>query len=173
MYNNLADLNTIKKIKNVIKQNKKQYEMNKSIQLPEIIFTPRDIYLNKLTESKINYISDKIVIGDIVKISKNNFKKNLKNKIVCIENADPGYDFLFSKNIKGIITKYGGQNSHMAIRCVEANMPGLIGVGEKNFEILSSAHKIRLDCNSKKFEILGGIWRLALYQVLKKPIKIN
>jgi phosphohistidine swiveling domain-containing protein len=157
MHNNLADVDTIKKIKNIIEQNKKQYEVNKNIHLPEIIFTPRDVYLNKLFDSKINYISNKIIIGNITKITKNNFKKSIKDKIVCIENADPGYDFLFSKNIKGIITKYGGQNSHMAIRCAEMNMPGLIGVGEKNFEILSNANKIRIDCNAKKFEILGGI----------------
>ncbi len=157
MHNNLANVDMIKKIKSIIEQNKKQYEVNKNIHLPEIIFTPRDIYLNKLFDSKINYISNKIIIGNITKITKNNFKKNLKNKIVCIENADPGYDFLFSKNIKGIITKYGGQNSHMAIRCAEMNMPGLIGVGEKNFEILSNANKIRIDCNAKKFEVLGGV----------------
>ena len=35
-----------------------------------------------------------------------------------IENADPGYDFLLVK-MKGLITKYGGLNSHMAIRCSE------------------------------------------------------
>ncbi|GIS28374.1 MAG: hypothetical protein CM15mP129_05710 [Chloroflexota bacterium] len=34
---------------------------------------------------------------------------------MLIENADPGYDWLFNKGISGI-TKYGGANSHMAIR---------------------------------------------------------
>ena len=32
------------------------------------------------------------------------FKKILKNKIVLIESADPGSDFIFSRNIKGFIT---------------------------------------------------------------------
>ena len=32
-----------------------------------------------------------------------------------------------------LITKYGGANSHMAIRCSELNIPAAIGVGEKNF----------------------------------------
>ena len=63
-----------------------------------------------------------------------NKKSNLTNKIVLIENADPGYDFIFTKNIKGLITKYGGSNSHMAIRCSELNIPAAIGVGDKNFE---------------------------------------
>ena len=27
-----------------------------------------------------------------------------------IENADPGYDYIFNYSIKGLITKYGGSN---------------------------------------------------------------
>ena len=37
---------------------------------------------------------------------------NLFGKIICIDNADPGYDWIFTKGIKGLITKYGGANSH-------------------------------------------------------------
>ena len=33
----------------------------------------------------------------------------------------------FSHNIRGLVTKYGGANSHMAIRCLELSIP--IGVG--------------------------------------------
>ena len=61
----------------------------------------------------------------VEKFDKEKLKKNC-DCIVCIENADPGYDFLFNKNIKGLITKYGGLNSHMAIRCAELNLPSLI-----------------------------------------------
>ena len=53
------------------------------------------------------------------------------DKIVLIENADPGFDFLFSYKIKGLITKYGGANSHMAIRCMELGLPAIIGSGDK------------------------------------------
>ena len=41
--------------------------------------------------------------------------------------------FLFSYRIRGLITKYGGINSHMAIRCNELNIPAAIGVGDKIF----------------------------------------
>ena len=67
--------------------------------------------------------------GDIKKISE------IKNKIVLIENADPGYDFIFTYGIKGFISKYGGANSHMAIRCLELGIPAIIGIGEKIFKI--------------------------------------
>ena len=39
--------------------------------------------------------------------------------------------FCLIKILKGLITKYGGLNFHMAIRCAELNIPSLIGVGEK------------------------------------------
>jgi phosphoenolpyruvate-protein kinase (PTS system EI component) len=74
---------------------------------------------------------------------------------VCIENADPGYDFLFNKNIKGLITKYGGQNSHMAIRCAELNLPALIGVGEVNYNKIINNKSIRIDCVLKKIEFIN------------------
>ena len=50
---------------------------------------------------------------------------------MCIENADPGFDFIFSHNIKGLITAFGGPNSHMSIRCNEFGIPAAIGIGEK------------------------------------------
>ena len=88
-----------------------------------------------------------------------NFDKSIikpsYNGIVCIENADPGYDFLFNKNIKGLITKFGGSNSHMAIRCSELNIPALIGVGEKNFLNIKKHKIIKIDCIGKKLELIN------------------
>ena len=55
--------------------------------------------------------------------------KNIKNKIVFIKNADPGYDWIFTKEIAGFITAYGGINSHMSIRAMELNIPAVIESG--------------------------------------------
>ena len=71
-------------------------------------------------------------------------------KIVCIESADPGYDFIFSNNIKGLITKYGGANSHMAIRCHELNIPAAIGVGEELYNKIKDLEFVTIDSLSKK-----------------------
>ena len=62
-----------------------------------------------MEESKINYISNKNLVSNLKEFKKTKKNDDL-NSIIYIENADPGYDFLFSKNIKGLITKYGGQN---------------------------------------------------------------
>ena len=67
-----------------------------------------------------------------------------------IENADPGYDYIFNKKIKGLITKYGGVNSHMAIRCAELSVPAAIGVGEVIYNKINNRKHIELDCESQK-----------------------
>ena len=107
-----------------------------------------------MRRTKINYISNKQIISKVLKYDHNNIKKSY-NGIVCIENADPGYDFLFNKGIKGLITKYGGLNSHMAIRCSELNLPALIGVGEKNFNNMLNHKFINIDCVKKKIDFIN------------------
>ena len=72
-----------------------------------------------------------------------------------IENADPGFDWIFSHKIKGLITKYGGSNSHMSIRCSEFSIPAAIGCGEKLFNNISRREKIFLDCSQKNIKLLG------------------
>ena len=67
-----------------------------------------------------------------------------------IENADPGYDFIFNSKISGLITKYGGANSHMAIRCSELSIPAAIGIGETKFEELKFKKFISIDCLNKR-----------------------
>ena len=65
---------------------------------------------------------------------------------MLIPQADPGYDWLLGHNILGLITKYGGANSHMAIRAAETGLAAAIGVGEKLYEPLASAGYVQLDC---------------------------
>ena len=79
-------------------------------------------------------------------------KIDFNKKIVLIENADPGFDWLFNFNIKGLITKFGGANSHMSIRCNELKIPAAIGVGEKIFEDIKDNDQLILNCALKKIE---------------------
>ncbi len=100
--------------------------------------------------TKPNFITRKLIKGSTKII---NFKKkneNLKNKIIFIENADPGYDWVFSKNIRGLVTKYGGVNSHMSIRCEELNLPAVIGIGEENYEKIKNCTKVNLNCKNEQ-----------------------
>jgi phosphoenolpyruvate-protein kinase (PTS system EI component) len=70
-------------------------------------------------------------------------------RIVLIPNADPGYDWLLAREIGGLITMYGGANSHIAVRAAELDVPAAIGVGELLYRDLESATVIRLDCATR------------------------
>ena len=75
-------------------------------------------------------------------------KEELTGKIALIESADPGCDWLFAHDISGLITKFGGANSHMAIRSAELELPAAIGCGKNIFGRLKDDRQIRLDCLS-------------------------
>ncbi len=151
---NLSYDSPIKELKKNINFNKQEYLKNKAIFLPDVITSEQDLYLINVEESKVNFISNKNIISNLKEFKKTKDKEDL-NYVICIENADPGYDFLFSKNIKGLITKYGGQNSHMAIRCAELNLPALIGVGENLYNQILNSKTIKIDCELKKIELIN------------------
>ena len=77
---------------------------------------------------------------------------DVNGKIVLLKAADPGYDWLFSKGIIGLITCYGGTNSHMVIRANELNLPSAIGIGENIFNELKNYKTIVLDCKNKNIK---------------------
>lgn len=58
------------------------------------------------------------------------------------------------KNISGLITKYGGVASHIAIRCAELGLPAAIGCGDILFEQLENTQKVLLDCKHHQIIIL-------------------
>jgi phosphohistidine swiveling domain-containing protein len=153
LYFNLSNYNTIENIKSHIKENKKEFNLNKNIALPDVITSSKDLFIQHRTTSELNFISNKTINAKILIYKDGQVLKNY-NGVICIENADPGFDFLFNKNIKGLITKYGGLNSHMSIRCAELNLPAVIGVGENFYNKILNHKNIMLNCNSKKIELI-------------------
>lgn len=142
---------TIDEIKNkfinIIEKRKKDYLVKSELKLPQCIFDKIDFEWIKVGDSLPNFITNKIVHAEIVNLNDNkNF--NLKNKIVVLEKADPGYDWIFMEQIAGLITKYGGVASHMAIRCAEFSIPAAIGCGEKIYNMVCKKTEITLDCEN-------------------------
>lgn len=123
---------------------------NAQLVLPELIWTDNDITEIHFLTARPNYITINTVEGDVVLLVEESGKE-LKDKIVMLEKADPGYDWIFAQGIRGLVTKYGGAASHMAIRCAEFGIAAAIGCGEKIYSDISTARRIRIDC--KKGEI--------------------
>ena len=80
--------------------------------------------------------------------------EEMRDKILLIPSADPGYDWIFSHDIKGFITMYGGANSHMAIRAGELSILAVVGVGAKDFEKYKKAQMLEIDAGGKLVRIL-------------------
>lgn len=141
-------------IERSIAQGKEQYELTCALSLPPIISHPNDILSFEWPELSANYITQKIVTAPIITLSQSKDKASLNGALICIPNADPGFDWLLSHNIAGIITTWGGVNSHMAIRAGELGLPSLIGAGEPLYQKLSHAQMIHLDCPGRKVEVI-------------------
>ncbi len=131
-----------------IKKNEELNKINHKIKLPYLITSKDDFFIASILISKPNFITKKITKGNLLNLDLN--KNDISNKIVLIENADPGYDWIFSFKIKGLITKYGGVNSHMSIRCEELNIPAAIGIGEDNFNKIKNFSNILLNCKNEQ-----------------------
>ncbi len=137
----------------LVKKNKENYETNSFVKLPQLIFDHTASFVVPHIVSSPNFVTRKKTSGNFAKLDNNDFNVSLDRKIVLIENADPGFDWIFNKKILALITKYGGANSHMAIRCSELNIPAAIGCGEKKFNELITGNNIELDCATKKITI--------------------
>lgn len=133
----------------IINQRKRAYKEKSKLVLPEVISSEDDIDIIRVGESRPNFITNKSVNGEIILLEENNTAK-IEDKIVVITKADPGFDWIFGKGIKGLITKYGGVASHMAIRCAEFGIPAAIGCGEKIFDYISGLNAIELNCKKRK-----------------------
>ena len=151
----LINKNKTLKLKKKIRKNKLAFDINKNYELPHIIKNRDDLLQFEHLKSVPNFIGNFSASKEIMLIDKNySQNQNLKNKIIIIESADPGYDWIFGKKISGLITMFGGANSHMAIRASELNLPAAIGIGKVKFEQLISSSHIKLDPINKKVEII-------------------
>lgn len=136
-----------------IRRNKHFYEYTKLIKLPPLISDANEVYEFHLETGTPNFITLRRCMCEVV--LEEDFKTiSLDGKIVFISRADPGYDWLFTKNIGGLVTMYGGANSHMAIRSAELKIPAVIGSGEKNFSLWSMAKILEIDCANKLVKVI-------------------
>lgn len=125
-------------------------KINEFLTLPPIIFSENDFDVVKYYLARPNFITQKKVEAEIVNIDSHKYRNfELKDKILMLESGDPGYDWIFTKDPAGLMTKYGGVASHMSIRSAEFGLPAAIGCGEI-FDKIKSCKLVILDCKQKK-----------------------
>ncbi|MBF0332834.1 MAG: phosphoenolpyruvate synthase [Alphaproteobacteria bacterium] len=129
-----------------IEQGRARHELSRQIVLPPLITGRDDVWSFRIPEFQPNFITLKSATGPVVA---HRNRDELAGAIVCIPNADPGFDWLFAHPIAGLVTAYGGVNSHMAIRAGELGLPAVIGAGEASYRHWSEARVLAIDCANK------------------------
>jgi len=133
----------------LIHQHKKNRWNDALLVLPDVITKVGDIDVVCMQEARPNFITEKSVEGPTA-IPEKMGCDDLTGRIVLLEKADPGFDWIFSQRIAGLITCYGGAASHMAIRCAEFGIPAAIGCGKKIYAYVSELEAILLDAKHGK-----------------------
>ncbi len=141
----------------LVEQRRREQEGVDGIRLGYLVRDPRDFYVVPLHRSAPNFVGNRHVEGKPLRLDNQTGSRNqLAGRIICIENADPGFDWIFTRNIAGLVSKFGGANSHMTIRCAELGLPAAIGVGEQTFERIAAANCVELDGAAKLIRPIYG-----------------
>ena len=149
-YRKLSKIQFINYLKICIDKNKNCFRLNNYLVLPSFISSEKDFDIINLRIAKPNFITQKSVTSNLANLDKKTHDTNFNNKIILLEHADPGFDWIFTRNPSGLITKYGGVASHMSIRCSELNLPAAIGCGSIIYDQIKDASKILLDCKNQQ-----------------------
>ncbi len=132
-----------------VEEGRAAHRLARAIRLHHLIVEPDDIDVVYPARGQPTFITNTSVTAK-VQLLHTNEAPALDGRIVLIESADPGFDWIFSHDIAGLITQYGGVNSHMAIRCAEFGLPAAIGCGERLFTKLRNSSIIELNCAARK-----------------------
>ena len=134
-----------------IEKGKLRYTDTLKLSLPPLIARSEDVWGFEWPETSPNFITQKQVTAPVIGYE---MRDKLENSIICIPSADPGYDWLFAYPIAGLITAWGGANSHMAIRAGEMELPAVIGAGEMLYRRWSEAQCLHIDCAGRRVNVL-------------------
>lgn len=135
-----------KRLLEQIDSGRERYEITRAITLPPLIVDTKDIWSFVFPDTEPNFVTQKRCLAPVADIASS---ASPEGAIAFIESADPGYDWLFTRNIAGLVTAYGGCNSHMAIRAIELGVPAAIGVGEARFQAWRTAALLELDAGNR------------------------
>ena len=135
-----------------IEAGKWQFEEGRRVSLPPLITRPEDVWGFEAPKMAPSFITQGEATGHVTDVGD---KTRLTGALVCLPNADPGFDWIFTFPIAGFVTAWGGVNSHMAIRAGEMGIPAVIGAGEEQYRRWSNARRLYIDCPGRRVEILG------------------
>jgi glutamine kinase len=130
-----------------------RHALTRNLVLPPIIASPDEVFAFHLPPSQPNFITRKSVTAPVASLDDS--PESFAGRILFVPSADPGFDWIFTRDIGGFVTQFGGANSHMAIRAGELGIPAVIGAGEALFRQWQTARKLCLDCTNQKVLVIA------------------
>ena len=137
-----------------LEQQEYHYQLSTLIELPTLISSPLNFYCFERQKAQPNFVTHSRVEAKLYLLTPQSTPSDLEGKIILIPQADPGFDWLFGCGIVGLVTQYGGANSHMTIRAAELGLPAAIGVGDELYENIAHAKQLELDCINQLLRIV-------------------
>lgn len=147
----------LQSLKAIVEQRKAYHRLIKSIELPPLLCSEADFDVFQYPHSQANFVGSRTIMAECIDLSQEQpitKADALSGLIVMIPQADPGYDWLFGRNIAGLVTMYGGANSHMAIRAAEFDLPAAIGIGEGRYQELRVAKLLELNPTARQLKMI-------------------
>jgi phosphohistidine swiveling domain-containing protein len=139
-------------LREILESRKEAWAADSTLRVPSLIFSSADLFAFEDLQSAPNFITQSRIAAPAVAIG-GGAEADYQGSIVVAEQADPGFDWIFTHGVAGLVTAYGGLNSHMAVRCREMQLPAVIGIGSSLFEKVRRARTLLIDCASQRLEI--------------------
>jgi adenylylsulfate kinase-like enzyme/phosphohistidine swiveling domain-containing protein len=136
-----------------VARGRERHALTRHLVLPPVIASPGEVFAFHLPPSQPNFITQKSVTAPVALVG--DPPESFAGRILFVPSADPGFDWIFTRDISGFVTQFGGANSHMAIRAGELGIPAVIGAGEALFQRWQTARKLCLDCTNQKVWVIA------------------
>ncbi len=132
----------------------RQFRYTRELRLPSLLLEPDDVFGFAVDRSSPNFVGRGRIAAEVA-LPGSSPGASLAGRIALLERADPGCDWIFSHRIAGLVTEYGGANSHMAIRCAELGLPAVIGCGEQHWREWSRARMLEIDGGARQVRVIA------------------
>ena len=135
----------------------RRHVLSQALELPPLLLSRDDFHAFAIPASQPSFIGHDEVVADCVVVSGDHppARETVSGRIVLVERADPGWDWLFGCGIAGLVTAFGGANSHIVVRAAELALPSAIGIGAYRLRELARARRLRIAPGARLVEALA------------------
>lgn len=117
--------------------------------LPALVFGEDDLRCVRYPPARPNFVGHGRIEAAVLRVHATTRPEDVPpGRVLAIESADPGYDWIFARAPAALVTAFGGPYSHMALRCAECAVPAALGIGLEAFRRLGDGERLRIDLDA-------------------------